>query len=89
MLEIFILNLSDFFALIPYYIRKKRIKKNNDNKKEEKDIDNENNEHKEKVELIYNELKESATKLKQKEIIFYLILIAVFDFLKDFSIFIY
>ena len=89
MLEIFISNLSDFFAIIPYYIRKKRIRKNNDNKEEEKDIDNKNNENKEKVELIYNESKQSATNLKQKEIIFYLILIAAFDFLKDFPVFIY
>ena len=65
MLEIFILTLSDFFAIIPYYIIKKKLRKNNDNKKEEKNIDNEN---KKKTELIYNESKQSATKLKQKEI---------------------
>ena len=88
-LEIFIITLSDFFAIIPYCIRKKRLRKNNDNKEEGKNIDNEENENEKKIELIYNESNQSATKLKQKEIIFYLILIAALDFLKEFIFFLY
>ena len=89
MLDIFLINLADLIAIIPYCIRKRSLRKNNDNKKEEKNIDNESNENKKKVELIYNESKQSATKINQKTIIFYLILIAACDYLKKFIFFLY
>ena len=87
-LEIYTFNLADFIAIIPHFIRKKLSKTNND-KKEEKIIDNENNENKTKAELIYNESSQTETILKPKTIFFYLILIAAFDFLKDFMFVLY
>ena len=89
-LDIHSFNLSDLIAIIPYFIRKKLSKNNNEIKKEEKnnndknDENGENNELKENEELIYNETKISETNNKLKKILFYLILIGVFDFLKQF-----
>ena len=75
-LEIYTFNLADFFAIIPHFISKKLSRS-------EQIIDN-NNENKEKTELIYNEAKITGAKLRPKTIFFYLIIIAAFDFLKDF-----
>jgi len=86
-IDIYSFNLSDFIAIIPYFIRKKLSQSNNEIKNEEKnntDENDENNEHKEHEELIYNETKLSETKNKQKKILFYLILIGALDFLKQF-----
>ena len=85
-LDIYTYNISDFFAIIPYCIRKKLSQNNNINKNEDRNIDNEN---KEKAELIYNDAKQSGTKLKTKTILLYLILIAAFDFLDDFMFVLY
>ena len=82
-LEIYTFNLSDFFAIIPHFIRKKLLKTNND-KKEEETIDEENIGNTMTTEFIYNQSSRAGTILKQKTILFYLILIAAFDFLKDF-----
>ena len=75
-LEIYTFNLADFFVIIPHFIIKKLSRS-------EQIIDN-NNENKEKTELIYNEAKITGAKLRPKTIFFYLIIIAAFDFLKDF-----
>ena len=83
MLKIYTINLADFFALIPYFIRKKLSQGNNINKNGEQIIDN-NNENKEKTKLIYNDATKTWVKLKPKTIFFYLIIIAAFDFLKNF-----
>ena len=86
-IDIYSFNLSDFIAIIPYFIRKKLSQSNNEIKNEEKnnnDENDENNEHKEHEELIYNETKLSETKNKQKKILFYLILIGALDVLKQF-----
>ena len=86
-IDIYSFNLSDFIAIIPYFIRKKLSQSNNEIKNEEKnnnDENDENNEHKEHEELIYNETKLSETKNKQKKILFYLILLGALDFLKQF-----
>ena len=85
-LEIYALNISDFIAIIPYFISKK-ISQSNNNKKEDRSIEDEN---KEKAELIYNESNQSSKiKLKPKTILLYLILIAAFDFLDDFMFVLY
>ena len=86
-IDIYSFNLSDFIAIIPYFIRKKLSQSNNEIKNEEKnnnDENDENNEHKEHEELIYNETKLSKTKNKKKKILFYLILLGALDFLKQF-----
>ena len=85
-LDIYTYNISDFIAIIPYCIRKKLSQNNNNNKNEDLNLDNEN---KEKAELIYNDAKQSGTKLKTKTILLYLILIAAFDFLDDFMFVVY
>ena len=85
-LEIYSLNISDFIAIIPYFIRKKLSKSNIEPKKEDKSIDDEN---KEKAELIFNDSKQSGNKLKPKTILLYLFLIAVFDFLDQFVLVVY
>ena len=84
-LEIYTFNLADFFAIIPHFIRKKLSKANNE-KKEEKNIEDEISENKTKTELIYNESSQKGTILKSKTILFYLFLIAAFDFLKTFML---
>ena len=71
-IDIYSFNLSDFIAIIPYFIRKKLSQSNNEIKNEEKnntDENDENNEHKEHEELIYNETKLSETKNKKKNYI--------------------
>ena len=68
MLEVYTFNLSDIFAIIPYFIRKKLMINNNVNKIEEKGIENvkiENTEDKEQLELIYNDFKQSETDKKK------------------------
>ena len=62
-LEIYTFTLADFIAIIPHFIRKKISKTNND-KKEEKNIEDENNEKKTKTELIYNDATKTWVKLK-------------------------
>ena len=77
-IDIYSFNLSDFIAIIPYFIRKKLSQSNNEIKNEEKnnnDENDENNEHKEHEELIYNETKLSKTKIKKKKYYFILFLL--------------
>ena len=64
-LEIYTFNLADFFAIIPHFIRKKLSRS-------EQIIDN-NNENKEKTELIYNEAEITGAKLRPKTIFFILL----------------
>ena len=87
-LGIYEYTLADFIAIIPYFIRKK-LSKTNSNKNKERNIDDENNENNNKTELIYNESSLTGAKIKPKTILFYLILIAAFDFLKDFVFILY
>ena len=84
-LNLYIGNISNFFAIIPYFIRKKLLRKKNDNKNISKEI-SENSGNKEQLELIYNDASEFEKEKRKKINIFYIILIAVFDFLKDFSL---
>ena len=82
-IDIYSFNLSDFIAIIPYFIRKKLSQSNNEIKNEEKnnnDENDENNEHKEHEELIYNETKLSKTKIKKKKYYFILFLLELLIF---------
>ena len=92
-LEVFTFNISDFFAIIPFFVSKKlTVSNNNDNKKEERVTFSEkrvNTEDSEQLELIYNDFKLSEIEKRRKKVIFYLILIASFDFLKDFIFVLY
>ena len=92
-LEVFTFNISDFFAIIPFFVSKKlTVSNNNDNKKEERVTFSEkrvNTEDSEQLELIYNDFKLSEIEKRRKKVIFYLILIASFDFLKDFILVLY
>ena len=88
-LQIYTLNLSDFFAIILYLIRKKLSKSNNDNKNTENNLDNNSSENNDKKELIYNESNQTGAKFKTKQKLFYLFMIAAFDFLKNFVFVLY
>ena len=82
-IDIYSFNLSDFIAIIPYFIRKKLSQSNNEIKNEEKnntDENDENNEHKEHEELIYNETKLSKTKNKKKKYYFILFFLELLIF---------
>ena len=91
MLEIYCINLSDFIAIIPFFIRKKLVQSDNNNKKDERKLENDNNEHKEKekIELIYNASIQSGSQINPKKKLFYLIIIAAFDFMKEFVFILY
>ena len=79
-------NITDFIEIIPYFIRKKLIKKNDVSSKkiESLEMAGDNNKYKEKNELIYNDIKISETQKIKKLLIIYLALIGIFDFLKNF-----
>ena len=66
-MQIYTLNLSDFFAIILYLIRKKLSKSNNDNKNTENNLDNNSSENNDKKELIYNESNQTGAKFKIKQ----------------------
>ena len=79
---IYIYNLSDFFAIIPYLIRKRLLKK----KKMNIHIKSEgNNSNLEDPSLIYTDKNVLFFKKKKKAIILNLIFISILDFLQTFS----
>ena len=91
-LEVYTFIISDFFALIPYFISKKLTISKNKNNNNERSIDNESSEKtedKEQLQLIYNDFIQTEYMKRRKTIIFYLIIIASFDFLKDFVFVLY
>ena len=79
-------NISDFLAIIPYFIRKKLLKKSNVSSKkiETSEIDDKINESKGQNELIYNDIKIYETQKRKKLLIIYCGLVGIFDFMKDF-----
>ena len=88
-LNLYIANMSNFLAIIPYFIRKKLSRENIDDNTIEKNLDKKNtlkSEYKEQYELIYNDFKYYETEKKTKILMLYVFLIAAFDFLKDFSL---
>ena len=89
-LKLYISNLSDFIAIIPYFIRKKLLMKKEENIKA-KDINSETNEieNSESLTLIYTDTKFFETNKRKKKVIYYSIVIAIFDFLYRFSFILY
>ena len=88
-LNLYIANISNFIAIIPYFIRKKLLGINNDNKEKEINLDRKStkmSENKEQIELIYNDFAQYESEKRKKILMFYVFLVAAFDFLKDFSL---
>ena len=78
-------NISDFLAIIPYFIRK-RLLKRKERIIPDKQIEDNNNDN---SQLIYNDNKLSVTNRKKKIIILYVIFLAVLDFLQKFTLILY
>ena len=78
-------NISDFLAIIPYFIRK-RLLKRKERIIPDKQIEDNNNDN---SQLIYNDNKLSVTNQKKKIIILYAIFLAVLDFLQKFTLILY
>ena len=78
-LKLYISNLSDFIAIIPYFIRKKLLMKKEENIKA-KDINSETNEieNSEFLTLIYTDTKFFEINKRKKKVIYYSIVIANF-----------
>ena len=72
-LNLYIANISNFIAIIPYFIRKKLLGINNDNKEKEINLDRKNtkmSENKEQIELIYNDFAQYESEKRKKILIF-------------------
>ena len=83
-------NLSDFLAIIPYFIRKKLLKSNKEIEKSKiYNLNNENEEKSESNQLIYNNIKDIQSTKRKKLIIIYTIIIATLDFLPYFTLCLY
>ena len=85
--NLYIYNVSDFLAIIPFLIRKRLVNKKEDiitNKK----IEDDKNES-EDLELIYNAIELSVNKKKKKRLIMLCILVGIFDFFERFAIILY
>ena len=81
-IKLYVSNISDFLFLIPYFIRKKKLKNNKENEKSQiADLNNEYEEQNESSQLIYNDVKEVQSEKRKKIIIKYTIIIAILDFL--------
>ena len=79
--NIYIHNLSDFVAIIPFIISlilSKRKKNDSEN------MDNDDTKHNDEKPLIFNDKKKQVTKIKKNKIILYCIFIALLDFLQKF-----
>ena len=81
-------NISDFLAIIPYFIRNRSLKKEEENFNAKTD-DTENNKHFDDSSLIYNDNKISISNKKKKTILFYLILVGILDFLHKLAFMLY
>ena len=86
-LNLFTRNLSNFLAIIPYLIRKRILRKNEENienyKTEEK------TEKDDELFLIYNDTKYIETEKKKKKYIILCIVVGVLDFLEKFPFVLY
>ena len=81
LINLYIYNLSDFVAIIPYLIRKKLMKKKEDIEVETEDKSNIDD----STTLIYNDNKELVYDHKKKSVKYYCIVISILDFLQKFS----
>ena len=88
MYHLYIYNLSDFLAIIPYFIRKRLLKKKEENIIINTD-DTEDKKHLYDSALIYNDNIKIESNKKKKIIILYLIFIAILDFLNKFAFILY
>ena len=86
-LNLYLLNLSDFVAIIPYFIRKKLLRKKEKPEVTISKIDENNNS--ETLSLIYTDNKLIESNKREKKVIYYSILIAILDFLFEFSLILY
>ena len=86
-LNLYLLNLSDFIAIIPYFIRKKLLKKKQEPEVTISKIDE--NDNSETLSLIYTDNKLMEINKRKKKVIYYSILIAILDFLFEFSLILY
>ena len=86
-LNLYLLNLSDFIAIIPYFIRKKLLRKKEKPEVTISKIDENNNS--ETLSLIYTDNKLIESNKRKKKVIYYSILIAILDFLFEFSLILY
>ena len=84
-IKLYLSNISDFLFVIPYFIRKKKLKNNKENEKSQiTDLSNEDEEQNKSSQLIYNDVKEVQSEKRKKIIIKYTIIIAILDFLFSF-----
>ena len=79
-------NLSDFFAIIPHLIRKRLVKKKEENNT---DIKIEDVKHTDSSGLIYNDYNISVTNKKKKPILVNCIFVGILDFLQIFALILY
>ena len=86
-LNLYLLNLSDFIAIIPYFIRKKLLRKKEEPKVTISKIDE--NDNSETLSLIYTDNKLMEINKRKKKVVYYSILIAILDFLFEFSLILY
>ena len=83
-------NISDFLVLIPYFIRKKKLKNNKENEKSQiADLNNEDEKQNESNQLIYNDVKELQSGKRKKLIIINSVIISILDFLFYFFLCLY
>ena len=81
-LVLYIGNISDFLALIPFFIRKKLSKDNKQIDKLDSSKSNEDkNEDNESKQLIYNDAISEQANKRKKIIIIYIIILSILDFL--------
>ena len=83
--ELYIYNISDFLAIIPYFIRKKLLKK----KEENVNLKTEDNNNTDDSPLIYNDNTELIYDNKKKSVKLYCIIISILDFLHKFPLVLY
>ena len=79
-------NLSDFLAILPYFIRKKLLNKKKENIMMMETEDNKTNDD---LSLIYTDNKKLISDKKKKKIILYCIVLGICGFLKNFIIILY
>ena len=83
-------NISDFLSIIPYFIRKKKLKNNKENEKSQiADLNNEDEKQNESNQLIYNDVKELQSGKRKKLIIINSVIISILDFLFYFFLCLY
>ena len=86
LMKIYIFNLSNFFAIIPFLIKRKYSKRNKDNNKTySSDLNNKDKQNNESSILIYNDINEDEENKRKKTFIFYSFVTSSFIFLEEFS----